>query len=66
MLVVKTPDDGGLPLPTDTVDSRRQYGSDKEDTMSAELQCCFTALGLRRGQSILARDVPVPIITVFY
>jgi hypothetical protein len=48
-LLVKTPNDGGLPLPTDAIDSRKQYGSEKEDTMSAELQCCFLHWGFAGG-----------------
>jgi hypothetical protein len=48
-LVVKTPNDSRLPLPTDTVNNRKGYGRDKDDTMSAELQCCFLHWGFAGG-----------------
>jgi hypothetical protein len=40
-LVVKTPNDGGLSLPTAIVKNRKGCGRDTEGTMNTELQCCF-------------------------
>jgi len=51
-LVVKTPNDGGLPLPTDTVNNRKMCGRDTEGTMNTELQCCFLHCGFAEGGRI--------------